>query len=67
MTEQRYDCKIFKSREELATFMNWEIAQGWTIKEHALYFRGDTAGSIIVSVVFERARKQTPAEKHKGA
>lgn len=65
MTEQRYECKAFKSRDELTTFMNWEITQGWSIKEHSLLLRGDNTGAFIVSVVFERAGRPPTVEKPK--
>jgi hypothetical protein len=54
MIEQRYECKLFKTRDELAHFMNAQIRQGWQVKEHSVILRGDETATLLLSVVFER-------------
>lgn len=54
MIEQRYECKLFKTRDELASFMNTQLAKGWMVKEHSVILRGDETATLLLSVVFER-------------
>jgi hypothetical protein len=54
MIEQRYECKLFKARDELASFMNTQLAKGWMVKEHSVILRGDETATLLLSVVFER-------------
>ena len=55
MIEQRYECKLFKTRDELASFVNSQIRQGWLVKEHSVILRGDETATLLLSVIFERA------------
>lgn len=54
MNEQRYECRLFKTRDELTTFMNDQIGQGWLVKQHSVILRGDETATLLLSVVFER-------------
>ena len=54
MIEQRYECKLFKTRDELASFMNAQLRQGWLAKEHSVILRGDETATLLLSVIFER-------------
>ena len=54
MIEQRYECKLFKTRDELATFVNDQIRHGWLVKQHSVILRGDETSTLLLSVVFER-------------
>ena len=65
MIEQRYDCKLFKTRDDLISFMNTQIRQGWLVKEHLVLPRGDETSTLLLSVVFERAPiAKGPTAKH---
>ena len=54
MIEQRYECKLFKTRDELTNFVNTQIREGWLVKEHSVILRGDETATLLLSVVFER-------------
>jgi hypothetical protein len=55
MIEQRYECKLFKTRDELVNFVNAQLRQGWLVKEHSVILRGDETATLLLSVVFERS------------
>jgi hypothetical protein len=55
MVKQRYECKLFKTRDELASFMNAQIRDGWVVKEHSVILRGDETSTLLLSVIFERS------------
>ena len=69
MIEQRYECKLFKTRDELATFVNTQIRQGWLVKEHSVILRGDETATLLLSVIFERPThtSESPGKRDKNS